>query len=136
MFLPWQLWATVFPCEFCEMFYNIFRVEHLRWLLLTAKSRSVCNFQSMESSVKLNRVLLKLFCYVTWFDKRPIFQILLFLRNNNFNDLKTTNCVNYFCKKALWQLFNWVLNRPLHLIRVFTEKIFPTDFTILKLTLR
>ena len=31
---------------------------------------SVCNFQSMKSPVELNNLLLKFFCYVTWFDER------------------------------------------------------------------
>ena len=43
----------------------------------------------MESPVELNSLLLKFFCYVTWFDDKldplqmsPIFQNLFFLSNN------------------------------------------------------
>ena len=32
-------------------------------------NETVCNFESMESPVELNRLFLKLFCYVTWFDE-------------------------------------------------------------------
>ena len=36
-----------------------------------SKSRSVCNFQSMKSPVKLNSLLSKFFCYITWFVISP-----------------------------------------------------------------
>ena len=32
-------------------------------------SGTVCNFRSMNSPVELNRLFLKLFCYITWFDQ-------------------------------------------------------------------
>ena len=59
---------------------------------------TVCNFQSMKSTVELNRLFLKFFCYITWFvispDQTPTWmlddlqtrslrQILAYLRNNS-----------------------------------------------------
>ena len=49
---------------------------------------SVCNFQSMKSSVELNSLLSKFFCYITWFVNHLIRrntgrQILLFFQNNS-----------------------------------------------------
>ena len=34
-FIKKETLAQVFSCEFCEIFKNIYFIEHLRWLLLT-----------------------------------------------------------------------------------------------------
>ena len=50
---------------------------------------SVCKFQSMKRLLKLNRILFKFFCYITWFDQRrnwfdeAMQTIFLFLWNNS-----------------------------------------------------
>ena len=37
---------------------------------LSQPKLTVCNFQSKKNPEKLNGLLLKYFCYVTWFDER------------------------------------------------------------------
>ena len=64
--------------------------KHLKYILQVVKS--VCNFQSMKSPVKLNSLFSKFACYMTWFlivdatvddfQTRPLSQVLLFLRNS------------------------------------------------------
>ena len=66
---------------------------------------SVCNFQSMKSSVKLNGLLPKFFCYITWLLYQLIRRDTGRLANEAFtlnpfvsskqllNGLKITNCI-------------------------------------------
>ena len=66
---------------------------------------SVCNFQSMKSSVKLNGLLPKFFCYITWLLHQLIRRDTGRLANEAFtlnpfvsskqllNGLKITNCI-------------------------------------------
>ena len=38
---------------------------------VNATDNTVCNFQSMKTPVELNSLLLKFFCYTTWFVISP-----------------------------------------------------------------
>ena len=77
----------------------------------------------MKSSVELNSLLSKFFCYylvccITWLDAtlddlqtKPLCQILLLPWNNQLSDLKITNCKHrgsrseVFCKKGVLRNF-------------------------------
>ena len=59
-------------CVFIFVQSHIIDIVYLiSWLhYFLRKAASFCNFQSMKRPVELNGLLLKFFCYVTWFDER------------------------------------------------------------------
>ena len=49
---------------------NILFVSKKDYAKMSNTRVTVCNFQSMKSPMKLNSLLLKFFCCVTWFEER------------------------------------------------------------------
>ena len=57
------------PATLLKMKYSKlqFKLIHTNFHSCQILQYTVCNFQSMKSSVELNSLLSKFFCYITWF---------------------------------------------------------------------
>ena len=59
------------PKEHPDAELFLFENHSLSSPMLSSKNNTVCNFQYMKSSVELNNLFSKFFCYITWFVISP-----------------------------------------------------------------